>query len=403
MTGSTTSRLFLAVLVGATALGPLAIQIFLPSLPAIQADLEVSGPVAQLVFSLSMAAIAVSMLVYGPLSDRFGRRPMLIAGLILYLIGSLACALAPNIAVLILGRTVQAVGGAGPIALTRTIIRDLYGRERAASMIAYLTMAMVVVPMMAPVIGGYLNDLIGWRAIFAFCAAVGLLVSALVLTRLPETHRDQVAIPGIGSMIAGFAQLLRTPAFRAFAFQSAFCIASFFSFAAAAPYVVIVVMERSASAYGLFFMVVSLAFMLGNFFAARTSERVGVERMVLIGSSLSALATVLTLILLTTVGWVPWALFGPSILLALGNGLSIPNAMAGAISVDPRAAGTASGLSGFLQMLLAAVFAQLAGMWQNGTPYPMIGFMIAASVLALASFVVSLRGTGAFTRSLTAE
>lgn len=403
MQGATKSRLFLVVLVGATALGPLAIQIFLPALPSIQADFEVSGPVAQLVFSLSMAAISVAMLIYGPLSDRFGRRPMLIAGLVLYLIGSLVSTLAPSIAFLILGRTVQAIGGAAPLALTRTIIRDLYGRERAASMIAYVTMAMVIAPMMAPAIGGYLNDLIGWRANFAFCGIAGILVTVAVIARLPETHRDRVAIPGIGPMVASFAQLLRNPAFRGFALQSAFCLASFFSFAAAAPYVVIVVMARSSSAYGLFFMVISLAFMFGNFIAGRISERVGVERMVLVGSSLSVSATVLSLICLVTVGWVPWALFGPSILLAVGNGLSVPNAMAGAISVDPRAAGAASGLAGFLQMFIAAGFAQLAGMWQNGTPYPMAGFMIAASALALVAFLVSFRGTGALSSSVAAD
>ena len=403
MQGATKSRLFLVVLVGATALGPLAIQIFLPSLPAIQADLHVSGPVAQLVFSLSMAAISVAMLIYGPVSDRFGRRPTLIAGLFLYLIGSLVSTFAPSIAVLILGRAVQAVGGAAPLALTRTIIRDLYGRERAASMIAYVTMAMVVAPMMAPAIGGYLNDLIGWRANFAFCAAAGVLVTALVITRLPETHQDRVAIPGVGHMAASFVRLLRNPAFRGFALQSAFCLASFFSFAAAAPYVVIVVMGRAASSYGLYFMVISLAFMSGNFIAARISERVGVERMVLVGSSLSVSATVLSLICLLTVGWQPWALFGPCVLLAVGNGLSVPNAMAGAISVDPRATGAASGLAGFLQMLMAAAFSQLAGMWQNGTPYPMIGFMITATALALTAFIVSFRGTDALSRSVAAD
>jgi DHA1 family bicyclomycin/chloramphenicol resistance-like MFS transporter len=250
---------------------------------------------------------------------------------------------------------------------------------------------MVIAPMLAPAIGGYLNDLIGWRANFAFCGITGILVTILVITRLPETHHNRIRIPGIVSLFGTFAHLLRMPAFRGFALQSAFCFASFFSFAAAAPYVVIVVMERSASVYGLFFIVISFAFMLGNFIAGRISERVGIERMVLIGSSLAVFGTLSGLICLVLVGWVPWALFGPTILLAIGNGFSVPNAMAGAISVDPRASGAASGLAGFLQMLTAAAFAQLAGMWQNGTPFPMIGFMIAASVFSLAIFIVSLR------------
>jgi DHA1 family bicyclomycin/chloramphenicol resistance-like MFS transporter len=150
-------------------------------------------------------------------------------------------------------------------------------------------------------------------------------------------------------------------------------------------------MDRPASIYGIFFMVVSLAFMLGNFIAGRISEQVGVERMVLLGSGLAVAGTLLSLVCLLTFGWVPWSLFGPVILLGLGNGMSIPNAIAGAISVDPRVAGTASGLAGFLQMLIAALFAQLAGMWQNGTPYPMIGFMIAAATLSLTAFALSSR------------
>jgi DHA1 family bicyclomycin/chloramphenicol resistance-like MFS transporter len=306
------SRLFLVALVAATGLGPLAMQIFLPSLPSIQADLGVSGLAAQLVLSLSMASIAVAMLIYGPLSDRFGRRPMLILGLGLFLIGSFISTLAPSIGVLIVGRIVQAIGGAAPFVLTRTIIRDLYGRERAASMIAYVTTAMVIAPMLAPAIGGYLNDLIGWRANFAFCGVTGILVTALVIMRLPETHHDRVRIPGIVSLFGTFAHLLRMPTFRGFALQSAFCFASFFSFAAAAPYVVIVVMERSASVYGLFFIVISFAFMFGNFVAGRISERVGIDRMVLIGSSLAVFGTLSGLICLLLFGWVPWALFGPT-------------------------------------------------------------------------------------------
>ena len=384
-------RLFLVTLVAATALGPLAMQIFLPSLPLIQSDLGVSAATAQLVLSLSMVAISFSMLVYGPLSDRFGRRPLLILGLALFLVGSLVGALAPDITTLVVGRTIQAVGGAAGLVLTRTIIRDIYGRERAASMIAYVTTAMVIAPMLAPAIGGVINDYFGWRANFAFVGLAGILVTSLVVAHLPETHDERESFAGVRNMIVVFAQLLRNPEFRGFALQSSFAIATFFAFAAAAPYVVIVVMGRPASMYGVFFIAISFAFMIGNFIAGRISERVGVERMVYLGSGLAVLGTFLSLVCLLTFGWVPWSLFGPVVLLGLGNGISMPNAIAGAISVDPRVAGAASGLVGFLQMLVAALFAQLAGMWQNGTPYPMIGFMIAAATLSLAAFALSSR------------
>ncbi len=404
MKETATSWMFLAVLVAATALGPLAMQIFLPSLPAIQADLDVSPVLAQMVFSLSMGAIAISMLVFGPLSDRFGRRPVLLAGLTLFLTGSLTATLAPNIGLLIVGRTLQAIGGAAAMALTRTMVRDLYGRERSASMIAYITMAMVIAPMLAPAIGGYLNDQIGWRANFGFVGLVGIVVTVLVVVRLRETHHDRIALPGVGSMAAVFAALLRTPEFRGFTFHGAFAMATFFSFAAGAPYVVIVVMDEPASVYGLFFIMVSAAFMVGNFAAGRISERVGIERMVVIGSWIAVSGPVISSLWFVVLGWTPWALFGPGILLAFGNGLAMPNSMAGSISVDPRNAGAASGLTGFLQMLMAAIFAQFAGMWQNGTPFPLLGFMIGAAFLSLLSILlVERKKAGAETGTAPAE
>ena len=154
------------VLVLATALGPFAMQVFLPALPAIQEDFGVRAATAQLAFSLSALAIAVATLFYGPLSDRFGRRPALIGGLLVYLAGSLLCALAPTITLLIVGRVVQAAGGCAGIVLSRAIVRDLYGRDESAAMLAYITMAMVAAPMMAPVLGGLLTDLAGWRSVF---------------------------------------------------------------------------------------------------------------------------------------------------------------------------------------------------------------------------------------------
>ena len=315
----------------------------------------------------------------------------MLVGLGCYLVGSVVSAAAPGIGLLVVGRTIQAVGGAAAMILTRTIVRDVFGRERAASMIAYITLAMIGAPMLAPVIGGFLDDAFGWRANFAFTAIIGALVTALVVRELPETHHDHVAIPGGAARAGSFARLLRMPAFCGFAFQSAFSLAIFFTFATAAPYVVIVVMGRSAAVYGSFFILLSVSFMAGTFVAGRASERIGVERMVLAGSGVALVGALLTLAALLVFGWTPWALFGPSLLIGLGNGLSMPNAMAGAISVDPRAAGAASGLAGFLQMLVAAGFAQAAGTWQNGTPFPMVGFMLGAAILSFAAVGLVMR------------
>ena len=191
----TKPRLFLVTLVAATALGPLAMQIFLPSLPLIQSDLGVSAVTAQLVLSLSMVAISFSLLIYGPLSDRFGRRPLLILGLALFLIGSLVGAFAPNITILVAGRTIQAVGGAAGLVLTRTIIRDIYGRERAASMIAYVTTAMVIAPMLAPAIGGIISDHLGWRAAARRSGALELGLTTRREPPLTHTSLLRLATP----------------------------------------------------------------------------------------------------------------------------------------------------------------------------------------------------------------
>ena len=181
------SASFVLVLVLATALGPFAMQVFLPALPAIQADFGVRAATAQLAFSLSALAIAVATLFYGPLSDRFGRRPALIGGLLVYLAGSLLCAVAPTIALLIVGRIVQAAGGCAGIVLSRAIVRDLYSRDQSAAMLAYITMAMVAAPMMAPVLGGLLTDLAGWRSVFLAGVGVGVLILVAVRMALAET------------------------------------------------------------------------------------------------------------------------------------------------------------------------------------------------------------------------
>jgi len=380
----------MALLIALTALAPVSLQIFLPALPAIQSGFAVSTGIAQLTVSLSILANAVATLAYGPLSDRLGRRPVLLAGLLAFLGGSVVCALAPTITVLITARIVQSMGGAAGMVLARAIVRDLHDREQSARVIAYLTTAMVVAPMLSPMVGAVLIDLFGWRAIFALVSAGGIVLGWLVLRHLVET-RPPAPNGGSPRLLAGAGRLLGQPAFVAYVLQSTFAICIFFAFISGAPYFMIDILGRPASEYGLWFMLVSAGFMAGNLAAARLTARVGVDRMILAGSVLACLAVAIAAALLFGGPWWPLALFGPMTAGAFANGLTVPNAQAGAVSVEPLLAGTASGLAGFSQMFFAALVAQAVGVLQNGTPYPMVLFMLGAAVLSLLGFVVPRR------------
>lgn len=374
------------LLVAVTAAPQASLQIFLPALPAIQADFATTIGIAQLSLSLSIFAGALATLVYGPLSDAYGRRPVLLAGLVIFTVSSLAAAIAPSIGWLIAGRVVQAVGAASGLVLARAMVRDLFDRERSASVIAYLTMATVVAPMLAPTVGAVIADTFGWRAIFYTVAAVAGLLLLLSSRYLVETRPPRSAGHAAPGIIDGAKQLLRMPAFVSYMLQSALAIATFFAFLAGAPYFLVNVLGRTATEYGLWFIPVSAAFMLGNLVSARLVRRVGMHRLITVGSVLCLGVTIAQAGFYLGGEWGVLALFLPTAMVGFGNGLSIANAMAGAVSVNPQLAGTASGLCGFTQMLFAALVSQVVGVLQDGTPYAMSGAMLLCALLSLASF-----------------
>lgn len=389
--GTVSIRLLL-VLIVATALGPMAMQIFIPALPAIQERFAVSPATAQLTLSLSAFAIALATLAYGPLSDRFGRRPALLGGLLVYLAGSALCGLATSITGLILGRIVQAAGGCAGIVLTRAIIRDLYDLDRAATVLAYVTMAMVVAPMLAPALGGVLNDLAGWRSVFLFGGVLGVVVAVVVATELPETAPS--AAGGRAARIGSrhtFLHLLRSRPFLGYSLQVAFSIGFFYAFIAAAPFFVVRVLGRPAGEYGLFFILLPGAFMLGNLVSARIGARVGVDRMIIIGSIGTLLGAAVLLAFVLGGIWTSLALFLPTSFGTFSQGLAMANAQAAVVSVNPQAAGAAAGLSGFLQMALAGLTAQIVGSIEATTPYPMAIGMSFCAAMALVSALVAIR------------
>jgi len=387
-------RGMILLLAAASALGPVAMQILLPAIPVLRESFAVTTATAQLTLSLSMFSIAVATLVYGPLSDRFGRKPVILWGIILTIIGSALCIVAPNIELLIAARIVQAAGGAVGLVVARAIVRDVYPADQAGSIIATLVMFMVVLPMMSPAVGGELMVRFDWHSVFWLVGIMAVLLFIALAARLPETLAQPVYFSGAGDMLRTFAHLLQSRVFRGYALSLAFISVMFFSFISAAPEIMISVLDRPPTEYGYYFILIPASFILGNNVARHISRRIGVIRMMSIGTELAVAGVALALLLQLTGLHHPLALFLPISLTTFGNGLSMPNAQAGALNEFPALAGSASGLTGFLQMGFAAVAAQLVALIYNGTVYPLLILMLVSAVLSLLCYrFYVLRGT----------
>jgi len=376
----------IVLLSAASALGPASMQILLPALPTIRTDFQVTASVAQLTLSLSMLSIAVATLIYGPLSDRFGRKHILVIGIIITFLGSIFCILAPTINLLILGRIIQAFGGAVGLVVARAVVRDVYGPQESARVISTLVMVMVVIPMMSPALGGELMVLFGWRSVFVCIAVFSVLMLVAMCWKLPETLVEPVHFEGIGGMLFTFRDLMRSREFCGYGFSVAFVSVVFFSFISAAPEIMVSVLNRSATEYGYYFIMIPAGFMTGSYLSRRFGNRLGIYKMIDYGSKVSLFGITLALIVQLSGFSHPIGLFLPIAIAIFGNGVTLPNAQAGAINVFPGHAGSASGLMGFLQMGFSAVAAQLVATIYNGTAYPLLALMFIAASLSLVAF-----------------
>ncbi len=336
-----------------------AMNIFLPMLPAIGADLGASPATSQYVLTLYLASIAITQLFIGPLADRYGRRPVLLTSSAIFLIATLICIFANSIEMLLFGRVLQATAAAS-VALSRAIIRDLYDRSKAASMIGYVTMAMAIIPMISPTIGGFVGELYGWRAPFIILFGVGSCVLLLIYFDLGETF-PPVEAP-FGKRLADYGSLLREPMIWGYFLCSTASSGAYFAFLGGAPFVGTEVVGVSPSVLGLYFATVAVGYIFGNFLSGRYSERLGIEAMMIYGGIIACIGVSLSLFLMMSFEPQIGFLFYPMILVGVGNGMTLPNANAGAVSVRPDLAGSASGLGGFLQIGGGAMIATLSGM-----------------------------------------
>ena len=380
----------LALLSAVTALAFCALHMVVPALPILVQVFDDSPAHVQLVLSLYLGGIAAGQLIYGPVSDRFGRRPVLIAGLGLFLGGTLLCVSAWSLAALIVGRVLQACGACAGIVLSRAIIRDVYDREMAARGLALVMMAMTLAPAISPALGAYLVEWFDWRAIFALLAALGALVFVATVVRLAETNRHPIPLD-VAGMARSYALLFRSPGFGAFALCSACTSASWFTFIASAPYLVTEVLGDPPSTYGLMILFPMATYMIGNAAAARFALRVGSLRLLIAGRAVALGGAAAVMLCYLSGGFSVWALFLPIAFAEIGDGLSQPSVMAAALSIHPRIAGTASGLMGFLQMTMAAVGSFAVALLPHDSPLGMILVFSGFVAIALGSAIFAVR------------
>jgi DHA1 family bicyclomycin/chloramphenicol resistance-like MFS transporter len=366
------------------AIGSLSIDMALPSLPATAQALGAQPATVQLTVTLFLAGFALAQLIHGPLSDRIGRRRVLLGGLVVYVAGGLACWAAPSARLLVLARVLQALGaGSGPV-IGRAVIRDLYEPARAARVLGYMGTAMALTPILAPIVGGVLHVAFGWRAVYlalATCGAVFLGIATLVV---PETNRrrDPDALRP-GHLATNAADLLGDRGFLGYVLVVALMFGGQFAFISGSAFVLIEVLAVPPDVYGLCFGLVAFGIMTGSFLAARLAGRMGIDRLIAAGTGLGAIAGCLMAALAWSGVFAVSAVIGPMYVFAVGLGVVLPTAIAGAIGPFPRTAGLASAVLGFLQLTAAAAYGTVVGRFYDGTPVPM-AMAIAVAGLAAA-------------------
>lgn len=377
----------IATLILLSGLSALGMNIFLPSLPNMTEYFHTDYRLMQLSVALYLGVNAVVQILIGPVSDKMGRRPVILWGLVLFLLATLGCLAAPTVEIFLAFRMCQAVVAVAMV-LSRAAVRDMYPPDQAASMIGYVTMGMAVVPMVGPVAGGFLDQIFGWQANFWLLFALGALTLALTFFDFGETARKS------GKTLIGqfreYPELLRSPRFWGYALAAAFSAGSFFAYLGGAPFVGSDVYGLDPARLGIYFGAPALGYFLGNFLSGRYSVRLGINRMVLAGCLVAGLGVGLSLILTEADHDSAASFFGFMTLVGLGNGMTLPNATSGALSVRPHLAATASGLSGATMLGGGAGLSALAGALltpQTGAA-PLLVMMLITSVLGIGSIVV---------------
>jgi DHA1 family bicyclomycin/chloramphenicol resistance-like MFS transporter len=383
-----TSKLMLMLLVVMTGIAPISLYMLVPALPVLAKTFDSSISLAQMTVSMYMVGIACSQLIMGPLSDKFGRRPVLLIGISIMVAASIACVFAESLPQLIAARFFQALGGASGMVISRAIVRDLYARNQISARLSLVIAVMMIAQMLSPLTGGLLEIAFSWRAIFCLITAASLATVIAIAFLLPETRRVRAAGNGFRGDVG---TLFRDRAFVGYLLCQVFASQIIFAFAGGGPYIVVNQMGRNSAEYGAWFATTGFAYLIGNVFCVRFAPRHSLEKLIWFGLALQLAGSLLNLTWsITSVNQMPQWLFGTQMIVMIANAFVMSNAVAGAISVRPEAAGTASGAMGFLQQGVGALVSQL-GAWLGGhfmTTLPLMSFVFVLSLGCAASMFV---------------
>ena len=385
--GSFALTLLLSMLTG---LGPLSMDMYLASLPAMGRLLGASTAEVQLTISFYLAGFAISQVLYGPLSDRHGRRPVLLAALGLYLVATLACAMAFSIETLIAARFIQAVGGSGAIVLARAVVRDMFEGARIGRELSRMAAIMALAPLTAPLIGGVLQTTFGWRSNFILLFVFGAVAWTLVWFLLPETLRERSPEPvSFGSTLRSYRRFLMDRGFVIHLGIASCCLCGLFAWISSAAFVLQDIYGLSAFAFGLSFAVASSGYLTGTMLTARFVSHWGSGRIMgagCIGMACGGLAVMLLSAFSAHSGS---ALVAAMALYLIGMGMALPLAQAGALVPFPDRAGAASSLLGFVTQILSAVVGAILGHVLTTTAWPLAIAMVIAGAVSLLLWSVS--------------
>lgn len=361
------------LLAAMTAIGPATMDIYLASLPHIGQAMNASTGQVQLTLSLYLVGFALGQIFYGPLSDDRGRRPMLLAGFILYIAATAVCMLAPTIETLIVARIFQGLGAAGPIIIARSMVRDLHSGSEAARQLGLMSAIQGVAPICAPIAGGFLQAAFGWRSNFVVLELIGVILFVVALTLLPETRRHEARGPVSPRRIAaGMAFVARDRAFLVYVAMNALAYSAVFAFLSGASHILQNLYDLTSVEFGLTYALCSSSYIGGNYLAARLVMKLRLEGMLKLGSTVIAVAVVAQI-----ASHALWpdhmlAIVLPEMLLFVGIALMVPNMMAAALTPFPDHSGSASSLLGFSQMGAAALTGIVLGLMLGNSAWPMI-------------------------------